>query len=127
MKKLAVAALALAMTFGAQAQQEGAAGGSATATFGSITVASLTAIGVTAAVAAAIVSNSQNNPVIPTDPTDPTDPEFKLICNEGDGEPVAGVCTNNGVTVTVTGTGTATSTITVPVVTTYPAIVTRVN
>lgn len=127
MKKLAVAALALAMTFGAHAQQEGVAGGGATATFGSITVESLTAIGVTAAVAAAIVSNSQNNPVIPTDPTDPTDPEFKLICNEGDGEPVAGVCTNNGVTVTVSGTGTNAQTITVPVVTTYPAIITRVN
>lgn len=127
MKKLTVAAFALAMTFGAHAQtaqtsQGGGSGaGGGAAAYGSVSVAMVTALGVTLAVATAIVANSQDVvvPII----TDPTNPGFDLICNEGDAEPVGGVCTNNGVTVTVTGTGTNTSTITVPVVTTYPAIV----
>lgn len=130
MKKLTIAAFALAMTFGANAQtaqtsQGGAAAGGGAAAYGSVTVAMVTALGVSLAVATAIVANSQDVvvPLPPTDPTDPVDPGFDLICNEGDAEPVGGVCTNNGVTVTVTGTGTNTSTITVPVVTTYPAIV----
>ena len=114
MKKLVIAAAVLALSTGVNAQQaEGSASG-----IGGLTTATLTAMGVSAAVAAAIISNNRGSN-IEIDPEKP----IVLVCNDGDGSPVAGVCTNTTSTVTVTGTGTNTSTTTVPVVTTYPAIV----
>lgn len=129
MKKLVIAAMALALSAGVNAQANTAAQAStAPATIGGFTIAALTGVAVSAAVAAAIITNAQNSGlVIPPTTTLPQQPEFGLVCNQGDLAPVAGVCTNNSTTVTVTGTGTATSTITVPVVTTYPAILTRIN
>ena len=118
MKKLVIAAMALALSAGVNAQEGGAVAGGTTgvAGVGGLTVATLTAIGVSAAVAAAIVSNNSGTTVLP-------EQEFDLVCNAGDAAPVAGVCTNTSSTVTTTGTGTATATTTVPVVSTYPAIV----
>ena len=112
MKKLVIAAAVLALSAGVNAQEaESSASG-----FGGLSTATLSAMGVSAAVAAAIISNNRGSNIDITKP-------ITLVCNEGDGSPVAGVCTNNSSTVTVTGTGTNTSTTTVPVVTTYPAIV----
>ena len=73
------------------------------------------AMGISAAVAAAIISNNRGSSFDVTKP-------ISFRCNPEDGAPVNGVCTNNSSTVTVTGTGTNTSTTTVPVVTTYVAI-----
>jgi|GEM_PF-4160671 len=138
MKKLAIAALALSMTMGVNAQEDATTMGSAGTGAANLTafgIAGAAAIGVTAAVAAAIISNAQAEGVLPTTPpvTPPgtttvtaTTPQFTLVCKSGDAAPVAGVCTTTSSTVTVTGTGTATSTITVPVTITYPAIVTSV-
>ncbi|GGW58958.1 hypothetical protein [Alishewanella tabrizica] len=137
MKKLAIAALALSMTMGVNAQEDATTMGSAGTGAANLTafgIAGAAAIGVTVAVAAAIISNAQAEGVLPTTPpitppgtvTTTTPPQFTLVCKTGDAAPVAGVCTTTSSTVTVTGTGTATSTITVPVVITYPAIVTRV-
>ncbi len=122
MKKLVIAAMALALSAGVNAQDSANAGGAGASGFGGLTVASLTALGVSAAVAAAIISNNSGV-------TLPPEQEFELVCNEGDAAPVDGVCTTVGSTVTVTGTGTgtATTTITVPVTSTYPAIVQPVN
>jgi hypothetical protein len=123
MKKiLIIAGMALAMSANVSAQQNNTAvaGGSGVAGTGAVTIASLTALGVSLAVAASIVSNSSGV-------TLPPEQEFVLVCNSGDAAPVAGVCTTVGSTVTGTGTGTATSTITVPVTSTYPAIVQPVN
>ncbi|MAD74870.1 MAG: hypothetical protein CML20_08800 [Rheinheimera sp.] len=124
MKKLIIAAMALALSSGVNAQQEAAAGGTGVAGIGGLTIASLTALGVSAAVAAAIISNNSGV-------TLPDEQEFELVCNEGDGAPVAGVCTNSSTTTatatataSVSGTVTNTNTITVvPVTVTYPAIV----
>lgn len=121
MKKFTIAALALAMSFCANAQQAGGSGaqaGSATLTAGgiSVTVATVTVVGVAAAVAASIINNAKDSGLV----LDP-EKEFILVC-EDESEPVDGVCTYNSTTVIVTGTGTATSTISVPVVTTGPAI-----
>ena len=114
MKKLVIAAAVLALSAGVNAQDaDGNASG-----IGGISTATWTAMGVSAAVAAAIISNNRGSNIT----IDPEKP-IVLVCNEGDGSPVGGVCTNNSSTVTVTGTGTNTSTTTVPVVTTYPAIV----
>ncbi|MDX1538529.1 hypothetical protein [Arsukibacterium sp.] len=125
MKKFVIAAMALALSAGVNAQQEGAAaGGTGVAGIGGLTVGALTALGVSAAVAAAIISNNSGV-------TLPPEQEFELVCNEGDGAPVAGVCTNSSTTTatatataSVSGTVTNTNTITVvPVTVTYPAIV----
>ncbi|MCB5226050.1 hypothetical protein JAO78_004405 [Alishewanella sp. 16-MA] len=136
MKNFAVAAFALTLAFGANAQESATLSSTAGSGFANLTafgVAGAAAVGVTAAVAAAIISNAQAEGVLPTAPpvtppatgtTTVAPPTFVLVCNEGDAAPVAGVCTTNSSTVTVTGTGTATSTITVPVTITYPAIVT---
>lgn len=139
MKKLAVSALALAMSLTvvsvANAQTDNRGPNPAQVTtqvtsIGGFAVSTAIATGIAATVAAAIIANAKSNDILPPDEggggTDPEEPEFTLICNEGDAPPVDGVCTNNSVTVTVTGTGTATSTITVPVVRTYPAIITRI-
>jgi hypothetical protein len=118
MKKLVIAAMALALSAGVNAQEGGAKAGGTTGVggVGGLTVATLTAIGVSAAVAAAIVSNNSGTTVLP-------EQVFDLVCESGDGSPAGGVCTRTTSTVTTTGTGTATSTITVPVTSTYPAIV----
>jgi hypothetical protein len=128
MKKLIIAAAVLALTTGVNAQQANtsgaAAGGTSVTGIGGLTVATLTAMGVSAAVAAAIISNSNGA-------TLPPEQEFVLVCKAGDGAPVAGICTNSSTTTatrTVTATGTVTGTVTntitvVPVTTTYPAIV----
>ncbi|WP_423186045.1 hypothetical protein ACO1PK_13065 [Alishewanella sp. d11] len=135
MKKLAIATLALAMSFSVSAQtEESASSGTSVTTIGGMTIATATTLGISAAVLAAIISNAQESGVLPEGPITPpttstvtsTTPNLTLVCNEGDGQPVDGVCTNNSTTVTVTGTGTATSTITVPVTRTYPAILTRI-
>lgn len=124
MKKLVIAAMALALSAGVNAQDSANAGGAGATGFGGLTVASLTALGVSAAVAAAIISNNSGV-------TLPPEQEFELVCNEGDGAPVGGVCTNSSTTTatatataSVSGTVTNTNTITVvPVTVTYPAIV----
>jgi hypothetical protein len=117
MKKLVIAAMALTLSAGVNAQDSAVAGGtSGVAGVGGLTVATLTAISVSVAVAAAIVSNNSGTTLIKGQ-------VFDLVCDSGDGTPAAGVCTKTTSTVTTTGTGTATSTITVPVTSTYPAIV----
>lgn len=122
MKKLLIAAMALALSAGVNAQDGAVAGGSGAGGLGSLTFAALTAMGVSAAVAAAIISNNQSVTL--------PDPEvFELVCNPGDDAPVEGVCTNASTTtatatatVSVSGTVTNTNTITVvPVTVTYPA------
>jgi hypothetical protein len=121
MKKLVIAALAVALSAGVNAQDNSAVEGgtSGVAGVGGVTVATLTAIGVSAAVAAAIISNNSGTTVLP-------EQEFDLVCNAGDAAPVGGVCTNvstTTATATASATGTVTNTITVvPVTTTYPAI-----
>jgi hypothetical protein len=120
MKKLVIGALALALSAGVSAQDSNASGTSGTVGVGGLTTATLTAIGVSAAVAAAIISNSNGADL-------PPDQEFELVCNSGDGQPAAGVCTNTTSEIITTGTGTATSTITVPVTSTYPANLVPVN
>jgi hypothetical protein len=121
MKKLVIAAMALALSAGVNAQNNSTAGGSGATGFGGLTVASLTALGISAAVAAAIISNNQG--VTLPDPIT----EDQLKCNDGDGAPVAGICTTTSTgttTATVSVSGTVTNTITVvPVTVTYPAIV----
>lgn len=117
MKKLVIAAMALALSAGVNAQET--AGGASASGIGGLSVATLTAMGITAAVAAAIVSNNRGTTIDP-------EQEFELVCN-GNDVLAAGVCTNTTSTVTVTGTGTNTNTITVPVTSTYPAIVQPVN
>ena len=114
MKKLVIATAVLALSVGVNAQDaDGSASG-----IGGLSTATLTAMGVSAAVAAAIISNNRGSS-IKIDPEKP----IVLVCNEGDGSPVNGVCTNTTSTVVVSGTGTNTFTTSVPVVTTYPAIV----
>lgn len=112
MKKLIIAAAVLALSAGVNAEEK--AGGQGVKVFGGLTVETLAAAGITGAVALAIISNNRGSNI-------DIDEEVILVCNEGDGNPVNGVCTNNSTTVTVTGTGTNTSTTTVPVVTTYVA------
>ena len=113
MKKIAFAAAALILSLGVNAQNNEVAGGSAAGATGSITVATLTAMGISAAVAAAIIANNKSATLPVIDPNNPP----VLVCNPVDGAPVNGVCT--GTTTTVTGTGTATTTMTVTF--TYPA------
>ncbi|GAB60676.1 hypothetical protein RNAN_3702 [Rheinheimera nanhaiensis E407-8] len=117
MRKLVIAAAVLALSTGVNAQEK--AGGTGTAGIGGLSVATLTAMGIGAAVAAAIISNNRGTTINPGQ-------EFELVCNGVD-TLSNGVCTNTTNTVTVTGTGTNTSTTTVPVITTYPAIVQPVN
>ena len=121
MKKLVIAAMALALSAGVNAQDNPAAGGAGASGLGGLTIASLTAIGVSAAVAAAIISN--NSGVTLPDPVRPD----QLVCRDGDAAPVAGVCTTTSTgttTATASVSGTVTNTITVvPVTVTYPAIV----
>ena len=120
MKKLLIAALALSLSAGVNAQgatkpiaTSGAAGA------GGLTVATLTALGVSLAVATAIVANSDTPKLVPGQ-------EFDLGCKAGEGTLVGDICVLEGTTVTVTGTGTATSTISVPVSTTFlPILVPR--
>ena len=111
MKKLIIAAAVLALSTGVNAQNADEAGKG----YGGLTTATLTAMGISAAVAAAIISNNRGSSFDVTKP-------ITFTCNPGDAAPVNGVCTNNSSTVVVTGTGTNTSTTTVPVVTTYVAI-----
>jgi hypothetical protein len=122
MKKLVIAAMAVVLSAGVNAQQDSAVAGgtSGVAGVGGLSVATLTAIGVSAAVAAAIVSNNSGATIIEGQ-------EFDLVCKSGDTGPVGGVCTNvstTTATATASATGTVTNTITVvPVTSTYPAIV----
>lgn len=108
MKKIAIAATALLLSLGANAQDQ--AGGISAATIGGVAVPVVVTGAVAVGVAAAIVSNSGgvSLPPVTTTPVE--------TCNAGDGAPVNGVCTGT-TTATVTGT-TAITTITF----TYPAI-----
>ena len=112
MKKLVIAAAVLALSAGVNADEK--AGGQGVKVIGGLSIESLAAIGITGAVAAAIITNARGSNI-------DLGTVEELGCDDIDGAPVAGVCTNTTSTVTVTGTGTNTSTTTVPVVTTYPA------
>uniref|UniRef100_A0A486XVF8 Uncharacterized protein n=1 Tax=Rheinheimera sp. BAL341 TaxID=1708203 RepID=A0A486XVF8_9GAMM len=110
MKKLLVAAAALALTFGAVAEEQTGGEGM----IGGVKTSTVAAGVVGVAVAAAIISNNRGSSIVDPGPG-PTP-----TCNPGDSAPVNGICT--GTTVTVTGTGTGTATTTAPVTFTYPAI-----
>ena len=120
MKKLVIAAAVVALSTGVNAQE--VPGGAGSTAIGGFSVATLTAMGVGAAVAAAIVSNARSAGIV----IDEIE-EFELVCRNAQDTLADGVCTNTTNTVTVTGTGTNTSTITVPVTSTYPAILRPVN
>ncbi|GAB2921970.1 hypothetical protein [Rheinheimera gaetbuli] len=96
MKKLLVAAAALAFAVNVNAQEE--AGGFGT--IGGVATTTVAAGVVGVAVAAAIISNNRGSSV--------KEEEKVPTCNAGDAAPVNGVCTG----VIVTGTGTMTSTTT---------------
>ncbi|MDR6984059.1 hypothetical protein J2X32_002701 [Rheinheimera pacifica] len=106
MKKLVIAAMALALSAGVNAQDEQASGSSA-GTIGGVATTTIAAGVVGIAVAAAVISNNRGTSV-----TQP--PE---LCDDGT-EPVNGVCTGNTITVTGTGTNTTTATATVTVTST---------
>lgn len=99
MKKLLVAAAALAFAVNVNAQE--AAGGEGT--IGGVATSTVAAGVVGVAVAAAIISNNRGSSVT-------IEPPVEATCNAGDGSPVNGVCT--GTTVTGTGSVTATATYT---------------
>ncbi|MBU1309314.1 MAG: hypothetical protein KKE30_07260 [Gammaproteobacteria bacterium] len=99
MKKLLVAAAALAFAVNVNAQES--AGGYGT--IGGVATTTVAAGVVGVAVAAAIISNNRGSSV-------KIEPPKEQVCNAGDGAPVNGVCT--GVQVTGTGTMTATATYT---------------
>ncbi|MEH8021196.1 hypothetical protein [Rheinheimera metallidurans] len=102
MKKLLIAAAALAFAVNVSAQENTGGEG----TIGGVAVSTIAAGAVGVAVAAAIISNNRGTTVNPgTGPVDPT-------CNAGDGAPVNGVCTGTTVTNTITGTATGTTTAT---------------
>lgn len=113
MKKLVVAAAVLALSAGVNAQNadDSAMG------FGGLQTSTITALGVSAAVAAAVISNNRGSSIDVVEP-----PVQVLVCNAGDGSPVNGVCTNTSNITTITASGTGTRSITVPVITTYPAV-----
>lgn len=111
MKKLTIAALALALSAGVNANP--VASDSAEGT-GAVNVAAVAAGVVGAAVVGGVISNNRKKTVV-TEEVKPT----PNPCGDDEGPDANGVCTNTTITVTVTGTGTATSTTTVPVVTTY--------
>ncbi len=98
MKKLLIAAAALAFAVNVNAQEN--AGGYGT--IGGVATTTVAAGVVGVAVAAAIISNNRGSSV--------TEEEKVPTCNAGDGAPVNNVCT--GVQVTGTGTMTATATYT---------------
>lgn len=98
MKKLLIAAAALAFAVNVSAQEN--AGGAGT--IGGVATTTVAAGVVGVAVAAAIISNNRGTSV---------SEEAVPTCNANDGAPVNGVCT--GVVVTATGTGSATTTATV--------------
>lgn len=104
MKKLVIAATALLLSLGVNAQDQ--AGGTSVSTIGGVATPVVVGGVVAVGVAAAIVSNAGGVSL----------PDVKT-CNAGDGEPVNNVCTGT-TTATVTGT-TAITTVTF----TYPAIV----
>lgn len=106
MKKLAIAATALLLSLGVNAQQAGGTDAQQS-TIGGVATSTVVAGAVAAGVLVAVVSNSSGTslPEI-IDPVEPVE-----TCNPGDGSPVNGICT--GTTTTVTGTGTNTSTTTV--------------
>lgn len=101
MKKLLVAAAALAFAVNVNAQEN--AGGAGT--IGGVATTTIAAGVVGVAVAAAIISNNRGSSVDPDVPVIPVP-----TCNAGDAAPVNGVCT--GTTVTGTGSVTATATYT---------------
>lgn len=108
MKKLFVAAAALALTANVAIAQDKAAGSVASnfaigSVAGEVVVASVVAVGV----AAAIISNSSGSSADTEQPKVPT-------CNQGD-QLSGNVCIATTQTVTVSGTGT----VTVPVTSTY--------
>jgi hypothetical protein len=87
MKKLVIAAMALALSAGVNAQDESAAGSGASAgTIGGIATGTIVAGAVAAGVLAAVVSNNRGTTVNPGPGPDDT-------CNANDGAPVNGVCT----------------------------------
>ena len=100
MKKLLVAAAALAFAVNVNAEEN--AGGFGT--IGGVSTTTVAAGVVGVAVAAAIISNNRGSSVEVVEPPVEPDP----TCNAGDGAPVNGICTG----VQVTGTGTMTSTTT---------------
>lgn len=101
MKKLLVAAAALAFAVNVNAQENDGGLG----TIGGVATTTVAAGVVGVAVAAAIISNNRGSSVNVT-----PEPPKEATCNTGDGAPVNGVCT--GVQVTGTGTMTATATYT---------------
>lgn len=113
MKKLAIAALALALPAAVNANpvaSESAEGA------GAVNVAGIAASGVVAAVVGGVVSNNRKSVVV-----DNTIKPEEPVCDDGSKPDSGGVCKTTTVTVTVTGTGTgtatgtSTTTITVPV------------
>lgn len=96
MKKLLVAAAALAFAVNVSAQEN--AGGAGT--IGGVATTTVAAGVVGVAVAAAIISNNRGSSV--------SEEEQVPTCNATDGAPVNGVCTG----VVVTGTGSTTATVT---------------
>lgn len=100
MKKLLVAAAALAFAVNVNAEEAGGYG-----TIGGVSTTTVAAGVVGVAVAAAIISNNRGSSVNVT-----PEPPKEATCNAGDGAPVNNVCT--GVQVTGTGTMTATATYT---------------
>ncbi len=106
MKKLVIAAMALALSAGVNAQEKTGGEG----TIGGVATTTVAAGVVGVAVAAAVISNNRGSTVNPGPGPEPVE-----TCNAGDGAPVNGICTGT----TVTGTGTNTMTVTF----TYPAIV----
>lgn len=114
MKKLTIAALALALSAGVNANPVAS---DASGAFGAVNAAAIAAGVVGAAVVGGVVSNNRKKVLVPDEVKPTPNP-----CKPGDGLPDAnGVCTGTTTTVTVTGTGTgtATTTITVPVSYTY--------
>lgn len=116
MKKLAIAALALALSAGVNANPVASDNTSATGATGAVNSFTLAAgaAAAAAAVVGGVVSNNRKSVVV-EDPIKPEEP----VCDDGSKPDNGGVCTTTTVTVTVTGTGTNTSTTTITVPVTY--------
>lgn len=114
MKKLFVAAAALALTANVAFAQEQAGGNTAgNNASGKVVAEQAAATAVAVLVAAAIVSNSSGASIDTDVPVQPVP-----TCNQGD-QLSGNVCITTSQTVTVTGSGTGTGTITVPVTSSY--------
>jgi hypothetical protein len=103
MKKLAIAATALLLSLGVNAQQAGGADAQQS-TIGGVKTSTVVAGAVAAGVLVAVVSNSSGTSLPEVIKPVPT-------CNPGDAAPVNGVCTGTNTIVTGTGTNTSTTTV----------------